>query len=384
MYKCAFITNNRMVQLLLETDQVFTFILLIFYDGQTIIKETFSAELTESTDPPSHSISTPISSHSTISKQSASSISIDNDNNSNKDGENDKETKEIDEEDILLPHFDMRGLTKIRQRHYQRQKLMNAATVISKRGNSSDELLIPLKRPSRPKKKETKTTTPTHHSPPPDQHRPRRYIYNKYKKAKSKSKTKTKNTYNNNSNTTTTTNTNNNNSESSDEDGTTDPPTSSSMWKHFTRNEERTKAKCNLCTNTSKEFKTKTGNTSACRRHLFSVHHFKEFAPAGGMNAQLSITPLEKRELNQLCIEGIIEDGRAFGDLRRSGMMKIINGLCPGFRPPHRNTVQRSLKRLYNNKRSALKQQLKLVPNLCITTDFWSDKRAKSYLGKHE
>ncbi|CAF1435898.1 unnamed protein product [Didymodactylos carnosus] len=229
----------------------------------------------------------------------------------------------------------MGGLTKIRQRHYQRQKLMNAATVVSKRGNSSDELLIPLKRPSRPKKKETKTTTPTHHSPPPDQHRPRRYIYNKYKKAKSKSKTKTKNTNNNNSNMTTTTqltmttNTNNNNSESSDKDGITDPTTSSSMWKHFTRNEERAKVKCNLCTINSKEFKTKTENTSACRRHLFSVHYLKEFAPASDMNAQLSITPLEKRELNQLCIEGIIEDGRSFEDLRRSGMMKIINGLLP-------------------------------------------------------
>ncbi|CAF4418518.1 unnamed protein product [Didymodactylos carnosus] len=114
-----------------------------------------------------------------------------------------------------------------------------------------------------------------------------------------------------------TTNTNNNNSESSDEDGTTDPTISSSIWKHFTRNEERTKAKWNVCTNTSKEFKTKTGNTSSCRRHLFSVHHLKEFAPAGGMNAQLSITPLEKRELNQLCIEGIIEDGRSFGDFEK-------------------------------------------------------------------
>ncbi|CAF1649041.1 unnamed protein product, partial [Didymodactylos carnosus] len=56
-------------------------------------------------------------------------------------------------------------------------------------------------------------------------------------------------------------------------------------------------------------------------------HHLKEFALSGGMNAQLSITPLKKRELNQLCIEGIIKDGRSFGDLRRSGMMEIINGL---------------------------------------------------------
>ncbi|CAF1206003.1 unnamed protein product [Didymodactylos carnosus] len=64
------------------------------------LKKPSAQNSTESTDPPSHSISTPISSYSTISKQSASSISIGNDNNSNKDGENDKETKEIDEEDI--------------------------------------------------------------------------------------------------------------------------------------------------------------------------------------------------------------------------------------------------------------------------------------------
>jgi hypothetical protein len=37
-----------------------------------------------------------------------------------------------------------------------------------------------------------------------------------------------------------------------------------------------------------------------------------------------------KRKLDTLAVECVIEDGRSFGDLRRSGLLKIFKELAPG------------------------------------------------------
>jgi hypothetical protein len=37
-----------------------------------------------------------------------------------------------------------------------------------------------------------------------------------------------------------------------------------------------------------------------------------------------------KKEIDEAAIDCIITDGRAFGDLRRVGMSRFINTLCPG------------------------------------------------------
>ncbi|CAF1587487.1 unnamed protein product, partial [Didymodactylos carnosus] len=50
------------------------------------------------------------------------------------------------------------------------------------------------------------------------------------------------------------------------------------------------------------------------------------------------------------------------------------------YHPPHRNQVQRELKRLHGVHMSRLKQTLKNVTNVALTSDFWSDRRNNSYL----
>ena len=48
--------------------------------------------------------------------------------------------------------------------------------------------------------------------------------------------------------------------------------------------------------------------------------------------------------------------------------------------PPHRNTVQRRLKRLQSDHKSLLIKQLSKVNSIAVTCDFWTGKRHYSYL----
>lgn len=51
-----------------------------------------------------------------------------------------------------------------------------------------------------------------------------------------------------------------------------------------------------------------------------------------------------------------------------------------GYAPPHRNTVQRRLKRLHSDHKTTLIKQLSKVDSIAVTCDFWSDKRLFSYM----
>ena len=62
-------------------------------------------------------------------------------------------------------------------------------------------------------------------------------------------------------------------------------------------------------------------------------------------------------------------------------VLNIVSNIEPvGFRPPHRNTVTRSLKRLKNIHLKKLVAQLKEAQSIAITTDFWTDQKAVSYI----
>lgn len=43
-----------------------------------------------------------------------------------------------------------------------------------------------------------------------------------------------------------------------------------------------------------------------------------------------SISPDQKRNLHQLAINAVIEDGRSFNDLNKPGITKLLNGLLEG------------------------------------------------------
>ena len=50
------------------------------------------------------------------------------------------------------------------------------------------------------------------------------------------------------------------------------------------------------------------------------------------------------------------------------------------YTPPHRNTVQRRLKRLQTDHKLRLVKQLSKINSVGLTCDFWSDKRLHSYM----
>lgn len=75
--------------------------------------------------------------------------------------------------------------------------------------------------------------------------------------------------------------------------------------------------------------------TSSIRRHLRSVHKMDEFEekhvdPSVTNNSfnQLSID--QKRKLQSLAVNAIIQDGRSFNDLNKPGIAKLFNGLLDG------------------------------------------------------
>ncbi|CAF2407349.1 unnamed protein product [Rotaria sp. Silwood2] len=152
---------------------------------------------------------------------------------------------------------------------------------------------------------------------------------------------------------------------------------SSYLWDYMTKQKE--KAKCNIC---SAVLSRKNGTTSGLRKHLCQMHKLECFS----VNSKtVDIKPHqigvdEKKKLDSLIINAIVEDGRSFGDMRQSGILKVFNHLTPGYSPPHRNTVQRRLKRLQSEQKLTLTKELSKIQSLGVTCDFWSDKRLYSYL----
>lgn len=73
-------------------------------------------------------------------------------------------------------------------------------------------------------------------------------------------------------------------------------------------------------------------STSSVRRHLRMVHKIKQFEEKSTKRKKQTmminnLSPDEKRKLQELALNVIIEDGRSFNDLNKPGIMKLSNGL---------------------------------------------------------
>ena len=102
----------------------------------------------------------------------------------------------------------------------------------------------------------------------------------------------------------------------------------SNVWNHM-EIEGVDKARCQIC---GAILSRKNGGTTGLRKHLLRVHKLRS----------VSVVSIEKRrqpdnlsvdqqkKLNSLIVRCIIEDGRSFGDMRRSGVLRFIDHLMPG------------------------------------------------------
>lgn len=109
----------------------------------------------------------------------------------------------------------------------------------------------------------------------------------------------------------------------------------SNVWEYFERClvVGPLKAKCLLC---QEELLTPNYATSSLKRHLVQRHGLKQFGSNQTASSSLSssinvnISKTEKQKLDSLAVDAIIKDSRAFGDLQKSGLKKLIDALRPG------------------------------------------------------
>lgn len=100
------------------------------------------------------------------------------------------------------------------------------------------------------------------------------------------------------------------------------------LWYYMTKLQNY-KAKCNIC---NRILSRKNGATSGLRKHLSRVHKIELFgiASESPRNKAYQMSFEEKKKIDALVIKCIIQDGRSFDDMRRSGMLKVFKYLAPG------------------------------------------------------
>ncbi|CAF1428121.1 unnamed protein product [Adineta ricciae] len=150
------------------------------------------------------------------------------------------------------------------------------------------------------------------------------------------------------------------------------------LWNYMVKQDNQ-KAKCKLC---DVLLSRKNGSTTGLRKHLYQIHKLQPFGTTSTKSRpkRCSLSTEQKKRLDSLIIKCIIEDGRSFSDISQSGIVKVFDHLVEGYVPPHRNTVQRNLKRLESEHKSLLIKELSSIRSIGITCDFWSDKRLQSYM----
>ncbi|CAF1445343.1 unnamed protein product [Rotaria sordida] len=125
----------------------------------------------------------------------------------------------------------------------------------------------------------------------------------------------------------------------------------SRVWAYFKRiyGDQGLKAKC-LVGDCAKVLSTPLHSTSTLIRHLRDVHEVDEFKPKEKLvhrSTHKRIPVKLKKKLDRAVVTAIIEDGRSFGDFLKSGFRKFIQLVLPGYKAPHRNSINTRLKCLH-------------------------------------
>ncbi|CAF4657409.1 unnamed protein product, partial [Rotaria socialis] len=99
----------------------------------------------------------------------------------------------------------------------------------------------------------------------------------------------------------------------------------SEVWNYATKLNNG-KAKCNNC---NREISCEDHSTTDLRRHLFRCIKIPSFMSHRNDSSISSIGHDLKRRLNELVYKCIIEDGRTFGDLRKPGIIRLLEDIVP-------------------------------------------------------
>jgi hypothetical protein len=102
----------------------------------------------------------------------------------------------------------------------------------------------------------------------------------------------------------------------------------SSVWRYATKVTTET-ARCNEC---GAIIKTIQGSTSSLRKHILHRHNVVQSnsRKSSSLAKNSSISREKKSRLDHLLKLAAFEDGRSFGDFRKSGIMKFFAEALPG------------------------------------------------------
>ncbi|CAF3770512.1 unnamed protein product, partial [Rotaria sp. Silwood1] len=153
--------------------------------------------------------------------------------------------------------------------------------------------------------------------------------------------------------------------------------------EYFTRVNGTDRVKCTIC---SRECKYNPFSDTNLRSHLGFKHVFycylypSQIKQRENLEKKASILPHVKKELDIAAIKCIVKDGLPFGTFRRPGMQHFLDIIKPGYCGPSRQTVRKHLDKMYQERRSPLREKFKTVPFISLTTDLWMNSRRHHFL----
>ncbi|CAF3170865.1 unnamed protein product [Rotaria sp. Silwood2] len=116
---------------------------------------------------------------------------------------------------------------------------------------------------------------------------------------------------------------------------------------------------------TDREYKYNPFSDTNLRSHLGFKHGFycylypSQIKQGENIEKKASILPHVNKELDTAAIKCIVKDG---------------------YRGPSRQTVRKHLDKMYQERRSSLKEKFKIVPFISLTTDLWMNSRRYHFL----
>ena len=152
----------------------------------------------------------------------------------------------------------------------------------------------------------------------------------------------------------------------------------SNVWGFFTKKDERkvhVHVACRLC---GKDY-AYHGGTSNLGDHLVRCHS-KEFQPAivSQQSTIASFMPKSKcstvraREITCHIVDFVVCDLRPAAVVEGEGFKNLMKCVEPGYKVPSSTHVSELVKKKYAAAKERLKDRLKQVGSLSITTDIWT------------
>ncbi|XP_056137082.1 E3 SUMO-protein ligase ZBED1-like [Lampris incognitus] len=173
-------------------------------------------------------------------------------------------------------------------------------------------------------------------------------------------------------------------------------------YTDFTTNSSKITARCSICKRTIEE---KTGTTSNFNRHLSRMHpeKFQEYRASTASDVmpaasgQKTITsflndgqqrmydlkhPRQKAISDALVKDLIIKCCLPLSIVDNEDFKHFLHVLDPQYRPIARSTISSvTIPGMVEVKKEQIKNQLAEASSVAVTTDIWSDRKMRSFLG---